>query len=129
MSYDIFPYRFVQGAAAPMDMKLAYEVLDPHAVARSPEHDFLQLRTGDHGTADVYLNENGMMINHFGGERVMDLVAELLKRLEAVLLLPDSTVIITREKDREHLPQELLDACSVVVASTGRAITQAVQAS
>lgn len=129
MSYDIFPCRFVHGESTTMDMKIAHEVLDPYVIARAPEHNFLQLQAGDHGVADVYLTESSMMINHFGGERIMDLIAELLQRLEAALLLPSSTVIINREQDREHLPQQLLDEWSVVVASTGEEITRAIQAS
>ena len=69
------------------------------------------------------------MISDFGGDRMMNVISELLRRLEAVLILPGGTVILSREADREHLPQEIKGEWAIVVASTGPEITQAIQAS
>ncbi|MER5933556.1 hypothetical protein [Streptomyces sp. NPDC002054] len=130
MSYDIFPCRYVNGEPAPLDRDIALEVLGPYVTARDPEGTFLQLAAGEYQEADVYLGtESSFMISHFGGERIMDLISELLQRLEAVLLLPGGTVLINRDEDGKHLPPNMRDEWSVVVASTGEAITRAIRAS
>jgi len=59
----------------------------------------------------------------------MNVISELLRRLEAVLILPGGTVILSRDEEREHLPQQLQDEWSVVVASTGTEIMRAIRAS
>ncbi|MER7686234.1 hypothetical protein [Streptomyces sp. NPDC097610] len=131
MSYDVFVCRFVNGDQVPQDKNTVYEVLDPYVTARDPEHHFLQLKAGeDGGTADVYLNsENSILISNFGGVEIMNIISDLLRRLEAVLILPGGTVILNGDADREHLSQDLKDEWSVVVAPTGAEITQAIQAS
>ncbi|MFD5424156.1 hypothetical protein [Streptomyces sp. NPDC127084] len=128
MSLDIYVCRFENGQPAPLDMSAAYEVLDPHVVARDAGLNFLQVSTGEGEAADVYLTSpTNITFNRIGGEGSMDLLAELLKRLNAVLMVPGESVILQEEKDRELLPSALKDAYTVVVARTGAEITQAIQ--
>ncbi|MGW2571096.1 hypothetical protein [Streptomyces sp. NPDC001537] len=131
MSYDIYVCRFVNGEQESLDQDILHEVLTPYVAARDPEHGFLQLKspTGG-GGADVYLtSENSITISHFGGDEIMNVISDLIHRLEAVLILPGGTVIVDRDEDRDHLTQSFRDEWSVVVASTGAEITQAIQAS
>ncbi|MFE9257412.1 hypothetical protein [Streptomyces sp. NPDC006879] len=127
MSADIFVMRFESGETAPLDMGVAHEVLGPFAVAR--EADFLSVRTADGEEADVYFNPpTGITFNRFGGGGVTDLLAVLLRRLDAVLVAPGGPVLVPREALRQLLPDALTDGCPVVVAGTGAEIDRAFKA-
>ncbi|APE26754.1 hypothetical protein [Streptomyces venezuelae] len=126
MSYDIFVMRFESGETAPLDMAIADEVLAPFVVAR--EADFLSVRTADGEEADVYLNPPaGITLNRFGSGGVMDLLAVLLRRLDAVLVAPGGPVVLPRGELRHVLPEALTDGCPVVVAGSGAEIDQAIR--
>ncbi|MFF9854326.1 hypothetical protein [Streptomyces litmocidini] len=128
MSYDIFVMRFDNGETVPLDMAVAHEVLDPFAVARDPEAGFLAVAV-EGEEADVYFNApTGITFNRFGGGGVMDLLAVLLRRLDAVLVAPGGPVVVPRDGIRQHLPEALTDDCPVVVARTGVEIDQAIRA-
>ncbi|MBD0741926.1 hypothetical protein [Streptomyces sp. CBMA152] len=130
MSYDIFVFRFVNSEQVHLERDVIHEILDAHVTERDPERHFLQLKTGEGGgVADIYLSsESSIMISNFGGDGIMDIISEIMQRLEAVLVLPGGTVVLSREADRQHLPEDFKD-WSVVVASTGQEITQAIRAS
>ncbi|MEU7059410.1 hypothetical protein [Streptomyces sp. NPDC046197] len=130
MSYDVYVCRFVNGEQEPLDMDIVHEVLDLYVTARDPEHGFLQIKSESGGEADVYLSsEKTITINHFGGDEIMDVISELLRRLDATLILPGGTVILHSDEGSEHLSQNLKDEWSIVIASTGKEITRAIQAS
>jgi hypothetical protein len=59
----------------------------------------------------------------------MDLLAALLRRLDAVLVVPGGPTIIRRGADRELLPASLRDEWPVVVARTCAEIDRAIRAS
>ncbi|MFI0136200.1 hypothetical protein [Streptomyces luteogriseus] len=131
MSYDIYMCRFLNGEQELLDEDILQEILAPYVTAQDAENGFLQLKspTGG-GEADVYLtNESMITISHFGGDEIMSVISDLIRRLEAVLILPGGTVIVPRGADRDHLPQNFRDEWSVVVASAGAEITKAIQAS
>ncbi|MFH9608350.1 hypothetical protein [Streptomyces sp. NPDC017448] len=129
MSFDIFVCRFENSEPATLDMSAAHEVLDPHAVVRDPETDFLLVVTTEGDEAGVYFNNpTGITFNRFGGDGIMDLLAALLQRLDAVLVVPDGPTMIQRDEDRELLPTSLRDG-PVVVARTGAEIDRAIRAS
>ncbi|MFJ3232059.1 hypothetical protein [Streptomyces sp. NPDC086787] len=129
MSLDIYVCRFENGEPAPLDMSAAREVLDPYVEARDPGLNFLLVSTGEGETADVYLSSPvNITFTRFGGEGVMDLLAGLLKRLNAVLVVPGGSVVL-QEEDRGLLPPALKDGYTVVVARTGAEITHAIQTS
>ncbi|MEU1478514.1 hypothetical protein ACFYZ8_11100 [Streptomyces sp. NPDC001668] len=128
MSYDIFVMRFENGETVPLDMAVAHEVLGPFAVARDPELDVLSVRTAEGEEADVYLNPpDGITFNRFGGGGIMDLLADLLRRLDAVLVIPGGPVVIRSDEIRRHLPDALADDCPTVVARTGAEIDRAIR--
>ena len=131
MSYDVFMYRFTKGESVPLNKGAMHEVLDPYVTARDPENGFLRITAGaDGGEAEIYTgSEESITINRLGGDEVMNVISDLLRRLEAVLVLPGGTVILSRDEDREHLPQQLRDEWSVVVAPTGPEIARAIRVS
>lgn len=129
MSFDIFVWRFENGEPATLDMSAAHEVLDPHAVVRDPETDFLLVSRAEGEEAGVYFSSpTGITFNRFGGDGIMDLLAVLLQRLDAVLVVPGGVTVLQRNEDRELLPASLRDEWPVTVARTGAEIAQAVRA-
>jgi hypothetical protein len=131
VSYDIYVCRFVNGEQELLDQDTLQEVLAPYVTAQDSEGGFLQLKSPiDGGGADVYLtNERTITISHFGGDEMMNVISDLICRIEAALILPGGTVIVPRSADRDHLPQSFRDEWSVVVAAEGAEITKAIQAS
>jgi hypothetical protein len=130
MSFDIFVCRFENGEPTPLDMSAAHEVLDPYVVARDPRMNFLQVRTAEMEEADVFFSSpDNITFNRFGGGGIMDLLAVLLRRLDAVLVVPGGPTMIQRDEDRDLLPAALRDEWPVVVARTGAEIDQAIRAS
>ncbi|WP_328863964.1 hypothetical protein [Streptomyces virginiae] len=130
MSFDIFVCRFENGEPTTLDMSAAREVLDPYVVARDPATDFLLVSTAEGEEASVYFHSpTGITVNRFGGGGIMDLLAALLRRLDAVLVVPGGPTMVQRNEDRELLPASLRDEWPVVVARTGAEIDQAIRAS
>ncbi|MEV5886691.1 hypothetical protein AB0L74_29060 [Streptomyces sp. NPDC052020] len=131
MSYDVFVLRFEKGEPAPLDSRTVQEVLGPYVTARDPGTGFLRIAAKNGGgEADLYIkDESGVAINHFGGNGIMNLISDMLRRLEAVLVLPAGTVIVDRDEDRRHLPLAMRNEWSVIVAPTGEEITRAIRAS
>ncbi|MFB7359870.1 hypothetical protein [Streptomyces gardneri] len=130
MSFDIFVCRFENGEPAPLDMSAAREVLAPYVVARDPRLDFLQVCTEDGEEAGVYFGSpTGITFNRPGGEGIMDLLGVLLRRLDAVLVVPGGPTILQRDEDRESLGAALRDEWPAVVARTGAEIKQAIRSS
>ncbi|MFE5807232.1 hypothetical protein [Streptomyces sp. NPDC056491] len=129
MSFDVFVCRFEHGEPATLDMRAAHEILGPHVVARDPGTNFLLVSTAEGEEAGVYMNgPTGITFNRFGGDGIMDLLAVLLRRLDAVLVVPGGPTIVQRDEDRELLPAALRDEWPVVVARTGAEIARAIRA-
>lgn len=131
MSYDVFVHRFREGEPTPLDRRVVQEIMSPYVTAHDPETGFFRIavKNGE-GEADVYTkDESSITINHFGGEVIMNLISKMLRRLEAVLILPGGTVIVDRDEDRGHLPLFMRNEWSVIVAPTGEEITRAIRAS
>ncbi|MEU3690460.1 hypothetical protein [Streptomyces narbonensis] len=72
---------------------------------------------------------NSITFNRFGGGGIMDLLAVLLRRLDAMLVVPGGPTMIQRDEDRDLLPASLRDDWPVVVARTGAEIDRAIRAS
>ncbi|GAA4796941.1 hypothetical protein [Streptomyces sanyensis] len=130
MSFDIFVCRFENGEPAPLDMSAAHEVLAPYVVARDPRTNLLHVRTAEMEEADVFFSSpDSITFNRFGGGGIMDLLAVLLRRLDAVLVVPGGPTMIQRDEDRDLLPAALRDEWTVIVARTGAEIDRAIRAS
>lgn len=121
MSYSIYIQRFAHGDAAPMDEERGRLLLAPYVVARKPEYGFVRIRASDDGEADVYANSGSIMVSRFAWGGILDIVADLVERLEAVILLPEGVAILATAEDRSHLPVDL-QADAVVVDLSGAAI-------
>ncbi|MGW1180433.1 hypothetical protein ACWD7Y_00715 [Streptomyces drozdowiczii] len=129
MSLEVFVCRFENGEPVALDMCAAREVLEPCAVAGDPETDFLLVRTGEREEAEVYFSgATDITFHRFGGGGIMDLLAALLRRLDAVLVVPGGPTVIRRDEDRELLPVSLRDEWATVVARTGAEIGRAIRA-
>lgn len=104
VSYDVFMHRFKEGESAPLDMNVLQEILSPYVTAQHPDTGLLQIAANDDGgEADVYVKgESSIMINHFGGDVIMNVISEMLRRLGAVLILPGGTVIVGRDDAAPH---------------------------
>jgi hypothetical protein len=57
----------------------------------------------------------------------MDLLADLLRRLDAVLVIPGGPVVVQRDEIRRHLPDALAEGCPTVVARSGAEIDRAIR--
>lgn len=121
MSYSIYIQRFAHGDAAPMDDVRGQMLLAPHVVASEPEYGFVRVRASDGGEADVFASPGSIMVNRFASGGILDIVADLVERLDAVVLLPEGVAILGTAEERSHLPVEL-QADAVVVDLTGAAI-------
>jgi hypothetical protein len=100
VSYDIFLIRFKDGRPAPIDAPAFWDLLAGAWQAAPDEHGCVRLVRGD-GQADVYATPVGqptdsVMVNHFGGEAIMDLIVELATESEAVIIGPGLPPLITR---------------------------------
>jgi hypothetical protein len=102
-----------------MDDQLGHEILAPHVVSRQPEYEFVRIQAADGGQADVYESPDCIMVNRFAWGEILDIVAELVKRLDAVILLPEGVAILGAAEQRLHLPIELqADAVSIDLSGT-----------
>ena len=115
MSSDVDFHGFHQGAATAAGGDVVRAVLDPWVVHRADELSFLQVEVGD-GTADVYLDEDDMLVNHVTGEDPWDLLVRSARAAGWVVLPVDGPACLTAESQRVDLPVELV-AGAVVVAS------------
>ena len=129
MGFDVYVWRFEHGEPVPLDLEAAREVLAPHVVGHDPEPNLLQVSTGERETADVHLGDAGITFHRFGGDGVMNLLAVLLRRLDAALVIPGGPVVLQRDEDARHLPSALRDEWPAVVARTGAEITEAIRSS
>ncbi|MBY8882021.1 hypothetical protein [Actinacidiphila acidipaludis] len=126
MSYSIYLQRFSHGDAAPMDDGLGHAVLAPYVVSRKPEDGFVRIRANDGGEATVYASQGSIMVDRFAWGAVLDIVAELVRDLRAVILLPEGVAILSTADDRSHLPAEL-QADAVVIDLSGTAIQSVIE--
>jgi hypothetical protein len=73
VSFDVFFQRFANGDAEHGGGELMRQVLQPFIAREEPQHHFALVEFGD-GTADVYLDGDGMMANLISGEQPWDLL-------------------------------------------------------
>lgn len=122
MSYAIWIQRFAHGDAAAMDDERGQEILAPYVVERKPEHGFLRIRASDGGDAAIYATPGSIMVDRFSPGGILDIIADMVQRLEAVILLPEGVAIVRSEEDRSHLPAELRADAVIIVDLCGAAI-------
>ncbi|SEN15831.1 hypothetical protein [Actinacidiphila rubida] len=126
MSYSVFVQRFAHGDAAPMDDALAQELLAPYVVRSEPEFGFVRIAASDGGRADVYASPGSLMVSRFSWGGILDVLAGLVERLDAVLLLQEGVAVLATAGQRAHLPPEL-QPDAVVVDLTGAAVRAVIE--
>jgi len=107
VSYGIYVQRFAHGDAAPMDDALGRELLAPYVVSSRPEFGFTRIRASDGGQADVHASPGSIAVSRFAWGGILDIVADLAERLDAVVLLPEGVAVLGAAEQRRHLPVEL----------------------
>jgi hypothetical protein len=127
LSYDLYLMRFRAGAPAEIDSPEFWELL-AHAWEEPPdEHGCVRLVRGD-GEADVYAGRPGesprsVMVNHFSGDEIMDVIVDLARQADAVIIGPDLPPLLTRAEQREQLPPDM-DLGEAVLIASGRELSE-----
>lgn len=115
MSYDVFFQGFKGGDAAPGGGDRVRAMLEPYVKWSEPGNSFMCIEVED-GGADVYLDDDGMMVNHAGGTATWDLLVCAATAANWSILLLGGTVACTRPDQRAELPSELSEGAVVVVS-------------
>lgn len=100
MSWDIHVQGFRRGEAAPIDASALRDVLGPWIVADESDDDFWRVRAVDGGEADVHgvaHAHEGVMVNHLGAGKIVDLLVTYAVKAGAVILAPGCRTMITNE--------------------------------
>ena len=124
MSFDIFLQGFRGGEAREIDPAPLRELIDPHVIER--DEGFVRLRLAD-GGADVYGldDETSLMVNHCTGRAIWDLLVEVARRADLVILAPGLPVVMTSERTRAELPREL--AADAIVVERGDELRRSIE--
>ena len=77
------------------------------------EEWFVEVRIGD-GTADIYLDDDGMMANHISGVDPWDLLLVGAREADWVILPVGCPTCVTRPAQEAELPVELRDDVRLV---------------
>lgn len=126
MSFDVYFQRFRDGDAEPGGGDRMRQVLQPFIVREEPEEGFAQLEYGD-GSADVYLDDDGMMANHISGDQPWELLVRGARAAGWVIVPVGCPTCLTDDGQRAHLPAALDD--DVVLVSTGEELLRVILAS
>jgi hypothetical protein len=125
MSFDVFFQRFLDGEADTGGGERMRQVLEPFIVREEPEHQFALVEYGD-GSADVYLDDDGMTATHVSGERPWDLLVQGAQAAGWVILPVGCPTCITDDRQRTHLPHGLDD---VTLVDSGEALLRVIRSS
>jgi hypothetical protein len=124
VSFDVYFQRFRDGDAEPGGGERMRQVLGPFIARKEPEHSFLLVEYGD-GSADVYLDADGMMANHITGQKPWELLVEGARAAEWVIMPVGCPTCLTDEAQRAHLPEGLND--DVALVATGEELLQVIR--
>ncbi|MEV0093295.1 hypothetical protein [Streptomyces sp. NPDC050738] len=125
MSFSMYVQKSEHGESVPMDEALAREILSPHIAAGGGD-PVVAVRADDGGVTEVYVDASGLMIHRPERDGIFDITAELIDRLDAVLLIPGGPAVVRSETVREHLPEEL-QRDAVVIELSGAAILRVLE--
>jgi hypothetical protein len=121
MPFEIFLQAFEKGEAVDRDGTAVRTRLLQVANRYEPEHRFVEV--GDHiGSAEVYgvPDESGRLAGLTFSRvdpRAFDLLVEVARMADLVVMPPGCPVCIVREEQRQHLPPELERAGVELVAA------------
>jgi hypothetical protein len=119
--------RFQAGAPAQIDSPEFWELLASVWERPPDERGFVRVVRGE-GEADVYTGRPGdspesVMVSRFGGDEMMDLIVELARQADAVIIGPEMPPLLTRAEQAEHLPPDM-DLGKPVCIATGRELSE-----
>ena len=120
MSYNVHLFRFQRGECVDIDAARLMDMLQPLIVGTEEEFDYVRLRAADSGEADLYgVSEDAatLMFSHWCFGDICELTAKLARELDMVIVPPDRPAMIIDERQRAHLPQEMV--AEAVVVRTG----------
>lgn len=106
MSYDVYFQRFLDGSAVAGGGEAMRRVLAPFVTQEDPAGSFARVEYGD-GSADVYLGEDDMMVNHVVGEQPWHLLVEGAAAAGWVIMPADGPTCVTDDAQRAHLSDDL----------------------
>ena len=125
VSFDVFFQGFRAGDPQHGGGERMRRVLDPFVLREEPERSFLLVEYGD-GSADVYLDGDGMMVNHITGQKPWELLVEGARAAEWVVMPAGCPTCLTDEAQRIHLPEGLND--DVALVATGGDLLRVIRA-
>ncbi|MEV6397412.1 hypothetical protein AB0M39_22015 [Streptomyces sp. NPDC051907] len=115
-------YKFVDGGEVPVPLDLAlvravlepYDVGDPQLTEGEDASLAFWIRASDGSEAEIFADENGILVErpHAGG--VFGIIAELAARLGAVVISPSSAGIVCGADEHAHLPAGMRDDAIVI---------------
>jgi hypothetical protein len=117
MGFDVFVQGFHDGdARTEADADVVEAVLAPYVVGR--DEQLIRVRVGDdegeiYGASDL---DGGFMVTH-AGPAVFDVVVEVAKAADLVILPVGCPTVIVDEAQRAHLPEDLTE--NVVLVTSG----------
>lgn len=120
MSFDIFVQGFTAGDARDLHPTSLRVALAPYLDA-----DRTHVRVGD-DNAEIYLSETSFMVTHVEGDAIWDVLVEVARRCDLVIMPVGCPVALIDAEQRIELPHELRD--STVVVSTGAELLAAILA-
>jgi hypothetical protein len=124
VSFDVYFQRFHGGSAVPGGGEAMRRVLEPYVTRADPARSFTFVEYGD-GSADVYLGEDDMMVNHVVGEQPWQLLVEGARAAGWVIMPADGPTCITDDAQRPHLPEDVADR--VVLVASGAELLRAIR--
>jgi hypothetical protein len=113
VSFDVFFRGFDQGEPVRGGGPRMRDVLATCIKREEPRHTFLEIEVGD-GTADVYLNDDGMLANHITGRDPWDLLVKGAAAAGWVILPVGCPTCLTHEDQEHDLPDELREGAVIV---------------
>lgn len=120
----MFLQPFHHGDAGQADAALLLDLISPFIADREIGTPYAELRFVD-GSADLYgLDDlgDGFMVNHISGENAWDVLVEVARRADLVIMPTGCPTLVCRAGLLAHLPEELRDE-TVVVSSGAHALT------
>lgn len=114
VAFDIFLQGFQGGDAADVEADVIRRLVDPLVI--QTRAGFVRIQTGD-GEADIYGYDNpasGLVVNHASGDEVWDLLVELARSAELVVMPVGTSVCVASETMIDELPAELRHDVTVV---------------
>ncbi|MFF9808605.1 hypothetical protein ACF1G5_26420 [Streptomyces coeruleorubidus] len=132
MSYSPSIYKFVDGGdvPVPLDMELVRSVLEPHDygdpqfTAGEDGSLWFWVRATDGSEAEISADGTGVLVERPQTGGVFAIVAELVAKLEAVIVDPSTGRAVCRAEERTHLPADMQEE-AIVIDMTGDALEAA----